>query len=56
MALPVSRWSRYMIILHVSVFNVQAITKKSDEKEQKQKDRNLPNPAKTQVADSHFSR
>lgn len=56
LVLPVSRWSRYVIILHVSVFNVDAITEKSNEKQQEKKHRYLRNPAKNQVEDSHFSR
>lgn len=53
--LPVSRWSRYVIILHVSVFNVHAITEESNEKQQEKKERYLRNPAKNKAEDSHFS-
>ncbi len=52
--LPVSRWSRYVVIFQMNVFNIQAVTKKGKEKQKQQQHERLSSPAQNYLKNCHF--
>lgn len=54
--LPVSWWSRYVVIFHVHVFNIQAVTEKRYEKKNKQKWKRFHSKTPKYLKNCHFSK
>lgn len=56
MKIPVSGRPRNVVVLHVNVFNVEAVTEKSDRKWNEQEKKPVSGPVQNHVEKRHFSR
>lgn len=50
---PVSRGSRYVVILHVDVFNVQAVTEEGEKDQKEQRHQRRSGPAEQRRKERH---